>query len=402
MSEYIDNAAKRQELLKKIIRGLHEGKSLEEAKAEFKAHFEDVSTQEITQMENALIKEGMAIEEVQRLCDVHAAVFDGSISDIHRTLDRTAIPGHPVQVFREENERIERLIREEIEPFVERKDANELLKLRIGFDRLAEIHRHYARKEYLFFPDLEKKGITAPPKVMWAKDDEIRGMVKKVQEILADPKAPYGAAEEAIPPALAAVRDMIKKENDILLPLLVETLSFFDWILIDGASPEIGWFLEKPAQSWKKEVPEPGNAPQAAPVVAGAIPFDAGSLTAEEANAVFNALPFDLTFVDADDRVKYFTQGADRVFERPKTIVGRAVSMCHPPQSVHVVMGIIDSFRKGEKDHEDFWIRMKERFVHIRYYAVRNKEGKYLGTLEVTQDIKPIVELEGEKRLVSK
>ncbi|MDP3130882.1 MAG: PAS domain-containing protein, partial [Bacillota bacterium] len=108
------------------------------------------------------------------------------------------------------------------------------------------------------------------------------------------------------------------------------------------------------------------------------------------------------TFVDKDDKVNYFTQGTERVFERPKTIVGRAVSMCHPPQSVHVVMDIIASFRTGKKNHEDFWIKMGNRFVHIRYYAVRDHEGTYLGTLEVTQDIQPIRALEGEKRLVEK
>ena len=401
MSEFIDNASKRQEKLKSIIRGLHAGNALEAAKADFKAHFSDVSTAEITAMEHALIEEGMQIEEVQRLCDVHAVVFEGSISDIHVTHDRTKIPGHPVQVFLAENARIEQLIKEEIEPFVERRDANELLKLRIGLDRLAEIHKHYARKEYLFFPNLEKKGITAPPKVMWAKDDEIRAMIRRVRDLLGDPKAPFGAAEEAIPPMLAAVRDMIVKENNILLPLCVETLSFFDWITVDGASEEIGWFLEKPAQSWKKETPaEPAAKQPAAP--SGAIPFDAGSLSPAEANAIFNTLPFDLTFVDRDDKVKYFTQGAERVFERPKTIVGRAVSMCHPPQSVHVVMGIIESFRSGKKDHEDFWIPLGNRFVHIRYYAVRDKDGSYLGTLEVTQDIKPLRDLAGEKRLVEK
>jgi len=131
------------------------------------------------------------------------------------------------------------------------------------------------------------------------------------------------------------------------------------------------------------------------------IKFDAGSLTSEEVNSILNTVPLDMTFVDADNRVKYFTQGKERVFERPLTIIGRQVKMCHPPKSVHVVEQIVSDFREGKKDNEDFWIKMGDMFVYIRYFAVRSKKGEYLGTLEVTQNIKPITELEGEKRLMS-
>ncbi len=158
MSEFINNQSQhRQELLKKIIRSLHEGVSFEEARNEFRKHFEDVTTQEISQMEQALIKEGMTINEVQRLCDVHAAVFDGAISDIHQIKGPKETPGHPIQVFLAENDRIEQLIKEEIEPFLSQSGKHAQLMLRVGMDRLAEIHYHYARKEYLFFPNLEKK-----------------------------------------------------------------------------------------------------------------------------------------------------------------------------------------------------------------------------------------------------
>ena len=109
-----------------------------------------------------------------------------------------------------------------------------------------------------------------------------------------------------------------------------------------------------------------------------------------------------MTFVDKNGNVKYFTQGKERIFDRPHTVLGRHVNMCHPPQSVHVVEEIVASFESGEKDHEDFWIQMGPLFVHIRYFAVRDKEGKFLGTLEVSQNIKPIRDLEGEKRLIAK
>ncbi|AUD62298.1 PAS domain S-box protein [Tenericutes bacterium MO-XQ] len=400
MSEFINNYSQsRQELLKKIIRSLHEGASFEEARSEFKKHFEDVTTQEISQMEQALIKEGMTINEVQRLCDVHAAVFDGAISDIHQIKGPKETPGHPIQVFLAENDRIEQLLKEEIEPYLVGSGKHNQLMLRVGMDRLAEIHNHYARKEYLFFPNLEKKGIDTPPKVMWAVDDEIRADLKAIQKNLSEIEQDETKTKEDIQNLLTKIRDMIFKENNILMPLLIETLSFFDWVLVDSSSDEIGYFLEKPKDSWKKIDQEEQEEEQ---TIKGEVKFDAGSLSPDVLNQMLNTLPFDMTFVDKDGHVKYFTQGKERIFDRPKTIIGRHVNMCHPPQSVHVVEEIVESFKSGEKDHEDFWIRMKDMFVYIRYFAVRDKNNEYLGTLEITQNIKPIVELEGEKRLISK
>jgi len=133
----------------------------------------------------------------------------------------------------------------------------------------------------------------------------------------------------------------------------------------------------------------------------GYIEFDAGFMTPEEINAILNTVPYDMTFVDKDGAVKYFTMGKDRIFPRPRTVIGRQVKNCHPPASVHVVEKIVEDFKSGKKDHEDFWIHMGPRYVLIRYYAVRNSKGEYLGTLEVTQDIRPIQEITGEKRLVS-
>lgn len=400
MSEFINNySAKRQELLKDIIRSLHEGESFENARAKFKEHFEDVTTQEISLMEQALIKEGMTINEVQRLCDVHAAVFDGAISDIHQIKGPKETPGHPIQVFLAENEQIETLIKEEIEPYLELKGKQDQLMLRVGLDRLADIHNHYARKEYLFFPNLEKKGIDAPPKVMWAVDDEVRAEIKSIQQQLSNINLDEVKIKKDMNAVILKIRDMIFKENNILMPLLIETLSFFDWVLVDSSSDEIGYFLEKPKASWKKAESDEAIEEEH---ITGEVKFDAGSLSPEVLNQLLNTLPLDMTFVDHEGHVKYFTQGKERIFDRPKTIIGRHVNMCHPPQSVHVVEEIVESFKSGEKDNEDFWIRMKDMFVYIRYFAVRSKTGEYLGTLEVTQNIKPIVELEGEKRLVSK
>ena len=137
------------------------------------------------------------------------------------------------------------------------------------------------------------------------------------------------------------------------------------------------------------------------PASPGYIKFDAGILTPEEINAMLNTLPLDITFVDKEGAVKYFSQGEERIFPRPKTIIGRQVENCHPPGSVHIVEEIVKDLKSGKKDHEDFWIKMKDVYAHIRYFAVRNAQGKFLGIMEVTQNIKPIQEITGEKRLLS-
>jgi len=396
VSELINN---RQELLKSIIKQIHTGMPLDEAKVLFKKHFESVSTEEITSMEQSLIEEGMPLEEVQSLCDVHAAVFDGSISDIHSTKDQTSIPGHPSKVFIDENDRIIKLIDDEVKPFLGKFDTTSHLKLRIGIDRLMEIDKHYKRKENLFFPGLEKRGITSVPKVMWGVDDEIRKMLKSVKKQLNSIGTNYEEAHAEFNLGLTKIVDMVTKENNILIPMLIDTLSLYDWILADEGSKEVGFFLDAPTESWSdKGASKVANKNE---IIDGEIPFDAGTLTNVELNAILNTVPVDMTFVDKDGKVKYFTQGKERIFDRPHTVLGRHVSMCHPPQSVHIVEEIVDAFKEGRKDNEDFWIEMGPKFIHIRYYAIRDKEGAYLGTLEVSQDIKPIRDLEGQKRLVS-
>jgi hypothetical protein len=177
MSEYINNKERRKKALKNIIVQLHEGKSIDEVKGLFEKEFENVSANEISAAEQALISEGVEVGEIQKLCDVHAAVFKGSIEDIHKETDQTKLPGHPVYILKKENRIIETWIEKEIRPFLNASD-NSYKQLIEGMNRLSKIDIHYSKKENLFFPYMEKYGITAPPKVMWGVDDEIRGMIK--------------------------------------------------------------------------------------------------------------------------------------------------------------------------------------------------------------------------------
>ncbi len=408
MSEIINNREYRQKILKEIIGDLHKGKPVEEVKARFESLIQGVSIAEISEMEGALLGEGMPVEEIQKLCDVHAAVFKGSIEEIHRTKKPEETPGHPIHTFLGENRAIEELITNiKINLDAYRTDSSKknAKSVKEGFELLWEIDKHYLRKENLLFPFMEKYGITAPPKVMWGVDDEIREEINDVIKLLktseeSDRDEILSKAEST----LNRVHEMIYKEENILLPLVVDTLSENEWLQIQKESKEFGYSLYKPGEKWKPEktdivekIKEKGEEPSND----GYVEFDSGLMSPEEINAVLNAVPFDMTFVDKDGAVKYFTMGKDRIFKRPKTVIGRQVQNCHPPASVHVVEQIVEDLKSGKKDHEDFWIHMGPRYVLIRYFAVRNAKGEYLGALEVTQDIKQIQDITGEKRLMS-
>lgn len=422
MSELINNRENRRIILKKLIGQLHDGKTVEEVRDEFARHFSDVSAAEISQIEQDLIMEGLPVTEIQRLCDVHASVFKGSIEEIHQPTDPVEMPGHPIQVFHRENRLLERLMQKEIEPLLDGASGDQDLatlfaKLQSSLEKLWEIDKHYSRKENLLFPYLERGGVTAPPKVMWGVDDEIRAMIKNARKAI---DTWDGAADlpealiQSIQETCVKTREMIFKEENILFPLSLETLQPEDWGKIAEESADIGYTLLQPRSvfAWRPKPRQEAPGDESQPEESGtadetpAIPTDgqlhlpSGHLRLDEMVNLLNTLPFDITFVDAEDTVRYFSQGPDRIFARTKAIIGRKVMHCHPPASVHVVEDILNDFKTGARDHADFWIHMGPRYVLIRYFAVRDDAGIYLGTLEVTQDIAPIQKIEGDKRLL--
>lgn len=398
MSQEINNRERRKEAIKDMLRQLHEGKTAEQVQDTFRKAFAGVSASEISETEQALISEGLPVSEVQRLCDVHSAVFHGSVEEIHAPADASSIPGHPAHTLRAENAAIRKLIDERIRPLLSRVSAGTLttqaLLPEVG--ALLAIDLHYSRKENLLFPYLEQHGVTAPPKVMWGVDDEIRTLLKESARLAA---AGDAATAEKLSEALARVEEMIFKEESILIPMMLDTLSVGEWSAAARESGDIGYCLIDTPPVWRAASDARPVSP-AAPAD-GAVRLPTGFLSISELTRILDMLPVDITFVGADDTVRYFSQGGERVFPRTTAIIGRKVANCHPPASVHIVEGIIADFKSGKKDHEDFWIRMGERFVYIRYFAVRSESGEYLGVLEVTQDIAPIQAITGEKRLVS-
>ncbi|MSS42744.1 DUF438 domain-containing protein [Anaerosalibacter bizertensis] len=402
MSELINNREYRQEILKEVIRELHTGKTVDEVKAKFGKAIEGVSPSEISAMEQELVKEGLPIEEIQNLCDVHAAVFKGSIEEIHHPEE---VPGHPIHTLRQENDAIQKHILENINPkleaFIKEDSPDNINSLIEDINLLWDIDKHYSRKENLIFPYLEKYNITAPPKVMWGVDDEIRALLKEIKLLLKDYRGNKDEVVEKIKHATKQIEEMIFKEESILFPMALETLTEDEWIEIYDESDEIGYAIISPDTEWKLKRVDVDRKEKNNSLKDGYVRFETGILSSEEINQIFNAIPGDMTFIDKDDIVKYFSQDENRIFPRTKAVIGRSVQNCHPPASVHVVEKLLADFKSGKKDSEDFWIKMGDLYVLIRYFAIRDENGEYLGTLEFTQDIAPIRAIEGEKRLLS-
>jgi hypothetical protein len=394
-------------VLKDIIHQLHHGLPVTEAKERFEREIGDVTSTEIAEMEQSLIADGVSVDEIKQFCNVHALLFQSALEKA--PLEETS-PAHPIYLFKLENTEIGKLtssLREAAAAAASAADAEGFAaakeQIQAGLARLRAVNAHYERKEQLLFPYLEKYGFMGPSKVMWGKDNEIRDMLKRAVAGLDEVTAASAVAayvDAALTPLLEEVDGMVFKEENILFPTSLEKLQPADWVSILKQSPDIGYaFIQAPeeadvlARRLQMELDQPT-------IEEGVICLPSGTLNLDQLLGLLNTLPFDLTFVGADDTVKYFTEGKERIFARPRAVIGRQVQNCHPPQSLDVVQGILDSFRKGEKDSYEFWIKLQGKMVHIRYFAVRDTKGEYLGTLEVTQDITRIQTLEGEKRLV--
>jgi uncharacterized protein len=406
MSELINNSDSRKGLLKHMILQLHEGVAPEAVKKQMVDLMSKIPYGEVVEVEQELITEGLPEEEVLRLCDIHTEVLDGKI-DLSGML--IVPPGHPADTFKQENRELEKVVAKlrglftDAEKLIQSEGAagysNQLKSL---FHSLTDVDKHYRRKENLLFPFLEKHGITGPPKVMWGKHDETRDLLKNAMNALDFPadtaEAMKMKIELHLAPAAKAVTDMILKEEEILLPMTLDKLNESEWYDIYKQTQEIGYCLFDPRIEWKPAglTGEQGEIPGSEPMT-----LPSGRFTPEELLAILNTLPVDVTFVDRHDKVKYFSQGRERIFDRNRAILGRDVRMCHPPSSVHVVEQILSDFKNGTADSAPFWIQMQGKFIHIEYFALRNEDGEYLGTVEVSQDLTEKRALSGDQRLLS-
>ncbi|WP_010676514.1 DUF438 domain-containing protein [Bacillus timonensis] len=408
MSELINNREQhkishleREAIIKQSFLDLHQGKSVEEVKSKLADKVGTITIEEVTKLQHVLMEEeNMQAHEATEICSKHREIFKDVIEE-NRVSRLEEQPGHPVHTFKLENRELEKLVNERIKPHLELFELDDHLETRLNLledcNLLLDIGKHYERKEQLLFPYLEKYGIYGPTNMMWKIDDFIRDAIKDAKTMLSHYDGDKQSVVEVVNFFSNQVDEMIYREENILFPMSLTHLTEDEWLKIAHESDEIGFCLISP-EDWK---PERSVINTEEIATKGYIKMETGILSLKQLELLLNHLPVDITFIDKDDVVRYFSKGRERIFARTKAVIGRTVQNCHPPRSVHVVEELLEDFKLGKKDVEDFWIKAKGKYVYIRYFAVRDEAGEYVGTLEFTQNIAPIKELEGEKRILS-
>jgi len=406
MGEIAEN---RKRMLREIISQLHAGVPPHEVKERFRRFLESVSSEEIAKIEQELVNEGLPREEIQRLCDVHLAVFREQLEKQKPEI----APENPIGILLEEHKILQQLsekLKTSADMVQKAEDlsciSEELTKLRRITADLLDAEKHYLREENVLFPVLEKHGIAEPPAIMWMEHNQLREKKKQLNNLIENcNNIEFQSFKKQLGEAAKSLSDILSshifKENNILFPTALKVVTNGEWIEVKKEFDEIGYCCFTPPHltaSASKEVRQ--KKIEAPPAPEGVLQFETGSLSKEEAEAILDSLPVDISFVDANDAVKYFNKAEKRIFVRTKAVIGRKVQLCHPQKSVHIVNKILEAFKTGKKDVAEFWITMNNRLIHIRYFAVREKNGKYLGTMEVTQDLTDIKKIEGQKRLL--
>ncbi len=271
------------------------------------------------------------------------------------------------------------------------------------FESLQEFDWHYVKKENILFPYLEQKWEAYRPlKVMWSLHDDARKMLKELIQLLKDENTVWAEINQKIGKYFFMTFGIIQKEELVIYPVAVDTVSPEEWDTMHEQSFEFPFpFIEGPQKpithNEKVSHEAVGSSPKS---FGGLFQTATGALNTEQLELILNSFPADITFVDENDKVRYFSRPADRFFPRSPAIIGRDVRNCHPPESVYIVEQIIDGFRSGQRSEAKFWINMKGQFILIQYFALRNSEGAYKGVLEMSMDATEIRTLQGEQRLL--
>jgi len=414
---------KKKEVIKAVLRELHSGVSLEVLKERFKEFLKDISPMEIPLIEQELVREGVPIQEIIKLCDLHVALFRDFL--ISRELED--VPrGHPLNLLLMENEYL--LKKSEVLNIyalsLSRATSEDEKKALINNIRdlindLRKIRVHYRKIQMLIFPYLEKRGISAVPRVLWAREDEIivklRGMVKLLES------NDYAQIASKASEIANGISEIIFRENKILFPAVWVLLSEGEWAAISDEANKIGWLVNvdvkwtprgKPTMPYEVKGVVSGEVleklPQEMKVMAlaggikpdeyelirqGDLNLETGFINLDELKSLIKSLPLEVTFADINDRVRFFSEGKfHKGFARSKNILGRRVEYCHPPRLEAFIKKVLNELKSGAKDYEVFWTKMGDRIIRVMVVALRNDEGKYLGALEIVEDLTEIVE----------
>jgi len=390
----------------------------DELKKEIQKIISEISPIEIALIEQELMnEEGITVDEVRKVCNIHIDVLK----------DKTKGPGldvpkwHPIHVLVKEHEFLQdsvvnfKLLSDKIN---EKKNFSEalplIIKIQEYIDNFDKIELYFQKEENVLFPVLEKHGIEKPPMVMWKEHDVFRELRKNLKELKNKRDENFETFKEKLWKISTGMVDLIlnhiHKEHFVLFPSALQAIDEDEWKVIRDEFDKIGYCCYNPApypESIEENEDDDISIEKINNLIkkylersnSNEIKFPSGILTQKQILAILNTLPIDITFVDENDEVKYFNETKDRIFVRSRTIVGRKVQNCHPEKSIEIVNKILKDFKSGKRNKADFWLKLGEKYVLIQYFAVRDEKGKYLGTLEVTQDIAPLQKISGEKRI---
>ena len=394
--EDIVQDSERVEQLKGFLKRLGTGEDLGAVREDFASQFAHVEASEIMKAEQGLMREGTPLAEVQQLCDLHSALFHGST--IHEQMEsehakveavleaqeksKSVVSlietvGHPLHQLTEENKALDALI-ESIRPKVADKTATV-----DDVNAVRQVSVHYAKKGDLLYPHLKVAyDISGPSMVMWTVDGDIRDQLGDLAKSSQSVDDWYRRFDEL----LTRAQEMIYKEQNILFPICAENFSTEEWYQIYKDTAQYEEIFGVKRTAWAEAEAALATQTTKASGDDNTIALIGGSLTVDQLNAMLNTMPMEVTFVDHEDINRYFNDG-EKVFKRPTTAIGRDVYSCHPPKVEPIVRGIIDSFRKGDRDNVAVWLEKQGRPFYVNYMAVRDQNNNYIGTLELVQDM---------------
>jgi PAS domain S-box-containing protein len=421
------------EALKEVLKALHRGESIGELKQRFKDTLKDISPFEIPLVEQELIREGIPVEEILELCDLHVELLRDAL---HPSELKDVPKGHPLDTLSSENEYIVKLA-ESLNVYaniLSRADQSEAISylkaIRDIVAKLRGLRLHYRKIQMLIFPYLERRGITAIPRVLWSREDQIMVKLRELSMLLEKGLAdPGGYASKIAGKAMDIAReisDLVFREEKILFSAIWILLSEGEWAAIHEVAMDIGYLVSVDAE-WiprsKPILPYEVNGvvpedqieklPQEFRSVAlaalspdtyrvrseGDIEFKTGFLSREEVEALFKHLPIEVTYADENDRVVFFSESISRRgFTRTKTIIGRRIEYCHPPRLERFVRNVVDELKSGRSDYKEYWTGIGNRIVRVIVSAVRDNSGRYLGILEIVEDLTDVVNNPDEVR----
>jgi len=390
MSEFINNRKNRVKGLLKFSMGIINGEDGSKLIKQHKEALENITPYDMVEMEAKQIKMGIKVADIKEHIEKIMNVIYPYLKEYK--WEKPA-EGNPLYYLMLENRELEKNL-EKTKVALHNKDFEKIAELT---SNLSQYENHLIRKENILFPYLEKIWENYTPlNVMWSLHDDIRRKWKELSQHIKEDGEFTPKIYRDIGELFFLMYGMIFKEELIVYPIAMETVTQDHWQQMQEQSAELGYsYIEAPTRFSKQKKTD---------VISTVSDIfwkvETGKLSKNQLELLLNTLPLDITFVDENDEVRYFSRPGDRFFPRSPAIIGRKVQNCHPPESVHIVEKIIAEFKAGTKKEAKFWIKMKGKFILIKYFAMHDDDGKYRGILEVSQEITEIKKIEGEMRLL--